>query len=184
MKWIKYFGLALILLVVVVQSTDSQTSQLASAGDSETMFVYVSSDSQFGGVFYHYYSEGEPDLELTFGPPDTTIFRLETCGANIQNYSAVPQNQTATYGIDKLCNNGTGRGTVHVKLSGTPNTGWYLYASNISIDDNLINMSASPTDWKTIYTNLNAGNCIYVWFKATCLNVTQGIGVYEEYRIV
>ena len=72
------------------------------------------------------------DLNLSYGPPGTTLFRFATCGSNIINESAFPQNQTSTYGIDKVCNNGTETGDVQVILSSDLNAGWTWYASNES----------------------------------------------------
>lgn len=71
-------------------------------------------------------------LNLSYGPPNTDIFRFGICSSSFENSSAIPQNQTNTYGIDYICNNGTATSDVQIKLSGALNTGWTWYASNES----------------------------------------------------
>jgi hypothetical protein len=127
-------------------------------------------------------SPGGPDINLSFGPPSTTGVRIGQCGPQIQNDSAVPENQTATYGIDYVCNNGTATGTIQIKLSGATNPGWpNVWASNTSISTYLINLT---TTYQTIYTDLTANSCSYIWLRANCTNASIGMGVYEDYRII
>jgi len=174
--------LVLIALISNVSASDLELTNTYLIGNNQTSGLFDVANIETGNFFSNNVTVTIfPDINLSFGPPDTTIFRIGTCGASIQNYSAVPENQTETYGIDLICNNGTKKGDVYVKLSETLNTGWYLYASNISITENLINLTTTP---QLIYSSLQVGQCFYVWFVATCLNVTQGLGAYEVYSVV
>ncbi len=123
------------------------------------------------------------DLNLSFGP-DVSVFRVTGCGPEKTNYSALPEGQNASLGIDYLCNNATVYGTLQIRLSGALNTGWSIYASNTSVSQNLINLTKDPTTWKDLYSDLLVNECTYVWFNFTCINVTQNPGVYEEYRLI
>jgi hypothetical protein len=125
---------------------------------------------------------GEPDINISFGPPSTTLFRFIGCGPAISNSSSWPENQTTTYGIDYLCNNGTGSGDLQEKYTGSPNTGW----SNFYV---AVNSGFSPqvlltTSFQTIYSGLGADQCTYVWHKASCVNVVARPGIDFEYQIV
>lgn len=121
-----------------------------------------------------------PDINLSFGPPNTTIFRYLGCGPDKVNASSEPANQTATYGIDLICNNGTLTTDVQIMTNGSLNPNWTLYASNTSILTNLITL-ANDT-WQTIYTNLVANACTYIWHLANCSYVNQNPGVFIDYR--
>ncbi len=124
----------------------------------------------------------DPEINLSYGPPDTTVFRFATCGPSLENVSAIPQNQTSTYGIDYVCNSGIGNaGDVQVKLSEALASGWTWYASN---DSAFANQFVLTTSYQTIYSSLNAGLCTYIWHKANCSYVTGNPGAYEMYQIV
>ena len=157
---------------------DIQTTSGNLFGDIETNSNGMFGDIQTNNLYPHIFV---PDINLSFGPPNTTLFRIGTCGANIQNSSAVPENQTDTYGIYYVCNNGSAKGDVQIRLSNNLNDNWTLYSSNDSISSNLINLT---TTWTTIYDNLGVGDCVYIWFKAICNNITEWMGAYEEYQIV
>lgn len=123
----------------------------------------------------------EPKINLSFGPPLTSLFRFALCGPDFENSSATPQNQTNTYGIDYVCNSGIGKsGTIQVKLSGALNTGWTWFVSNSS---NFINNLTLTNSYQTIYSNLDAGLCTYVWHKSNCSYVTENPGTYATYQI-
>lgn len=129
-------------------------------------------------------AEPTPDINLSFGPTGTSIFRFTNCGPKIVNASSKPEGQNITHGIDYLCNNGTIDGDISVNLSDTPNTGWDIFVSNTSnLSISNINLTASPTTPKTIYTNLTTGVCVYFWYFSGCYNVTENPGVYESYTI-
>ncbi len=120
------------------------------------------------------------DINLSFGPDGVSVFRFEICGPSFENASAVPQEQNSTHGIDYICNNGTGAGSINIKLSGALNTNWTWYASNTSISSDLITLTTSP---QTIYSSLAEDACIYIWHKANCSFVNEGPGAYEIYNI-
>lgn len=121
-----------------------------------------------------------PSLNLSFGPDSTTVFRFATCGPDFENATATPEGQNSTRGIDYLCNDGDSAGDVCVYLSGALNTGWTIFASNTSVDSNLIELN---TTCKPIYQDLAADACFYAWYTANCSYVTQGPGAYEIYNI-
>lgn len=124
---------------------------------------------------------GTKSINLSYGPADTTVFRFATCGPDLENTSATPQNQTDTYGIDYVCNNGSGAGEIQIKLSGSLASGWTWLASNVS--DFASNITLT-TSYQTIYTSLGEDLCAYVWHKANCSYVTENPGAYEMYQIV
>jgi hypothetical protein len=126
------------------------------------------------------FTTGVPDMNLSFGPPGTVLFRYAECGPGFENSSAQPQNQTPTFGIDEVCNNGTKSGNIGINLSGITNTGWTLYASNTSILTNLIELN---TSLQTVIFDILAGTCAYVWHVANCSFVTQNPGVFIDYQI-
>ncbi len=126
-------------------------------------------------------SAGNPSVNLSFGPPDTTAFVFSRCGPDFQNDSAIPINQTDTYGIDYVCNNGTASGDIQIKLSGTLNQNWTIWADNESTMTNPLTLS---TTWQTIYYGMAQDSCGYVWFKANCSYVHVGPGVYEIYQAI
>ena len=124
---------------------------------------------------------GSLSINLSYGPPGTSVFRFEDCGPGFENSSAQPQGQNITYGIDYVCNNGTGgSGDLQVKLSNSLNTGWTWYASNTSASSNLV---AITTSYQTIYHSLAQDACTYIWHVANCSYVTQAPGAYEQYNI-
>jgi hypothetical protein len=124
----------------------------------------------------------EKSINLSFGPDNITVFRVQTCGPDFTNSSAVPQGQNSSHGIDYICSEGNGgTGDIQIRLSSNPNPGWTWWASNTSISTNLINLT---TDWQTIYSGLSEGTCTYFWHKFNCSNVNQTVGAYEQYKVI
>jgi len=127
-------------------------------------------------------SAGAPDLNFTFGPPNTNLFRFIGCGPAITNSSALPENQTSSYGIHYLCNNGTQSGNMQIKYTGTLNTGWTLKVSNTTYAS--ANWITLTNSWQTIVNNMATNTCNYMWHNATCNNVVANPGVSIDYQIV
>ncbi len=133
--------------------------------------------------FWRYGINGTVDLNLSFGPDNTNVFRVIGCGPGIQNISALPEGQNSSRGIDYVCNNGTITTNVSVKLIESLNSGWpTIWVSNNSGYSEAINLTNNQATPKTIFRRLNVGSCFYAWFNFTCNNVTQNPGVYEQYN--
>lgn len=127
------------------------------------------------------FTNAVPDINLSFGPPNTSIFRYLGCGPAKENATSQPENQTTTYGIDKLCNNVTYTNTtIQIMINGSLNRNWTLYASNTSIVSNLITLVNNS--WKTIYSGLLANTCTYIWHLANCSYIAQNPGIFIDYR--
>lgn len=122
------------------------------------------------------------DLNLSFGP-DVNIFRFTGCSPQWVNTSSIPQGQNTSHGIDYVCNNGTSSGTLAVRLSAGLNTGWQMFASNVSITEDLINLTPNPTTYKNIIPDMDNGSCSYIWYVSECHNATANPGAYEIYRM-
>ena len=144
----------------------------ATAGDNPL-------DVQSFLTFENFTINNTPSINLSWGPPGTSIFRFATCSSQFENASARPQTQDDTYGIDKICNDGTPPVDVQIKLSGALNTGWSWYASNESAFATQLNLT---TSWQTIYSGLESDACVYFWHGANCSYVSQNPGQYEQYQ--
>jgi len=121
---------------------------------------------------------GVANITLTFGP-NISVFRILGCGNYKTNFTAEPEGQTSSIGIDRICNNGTTNVDLQVRRAGNLSSGWTMYASNTSITTNLINVS---TEFTNIYGGLNKNTCTYIWYKFGCTNITRNLGTYEEYN--
>jgi len=127
-------------------------------------------------------STGTPDINLSYGPPDTTSFIWNGCSPDWENVTSEPNNQTSTYGIDLVCNNGSAIGDVQVKLSGALNDNWTIWADNESTFG--VPKLTLTTNYQTIYNDLVVDDCTYVWFRANCSYVHIAPGAYEIYRVI
>lgn len=132
-------------------------------------------------IYANYTVAGAADVNLSFGPPDTDSFMWVGCSPDWENASATPENQTDTYGIDYVCNNGTVAGDIQVKLSSALNNNWTVYVDNESGFTDALTLS---TSYQTIYDDLAQDACGYVWFKANCSYAHIGPGAYEIYQAV
>ena len=154
----------------------------------ENVIGYIASTNYKNYIGFLYGTANETaatvTINLTFGPPGITLFRVTGCGPKRVNSSAIPEGQNATYGIDKVCSNAVSAKDLTVQLSGTPAAGWQVFASNTSdIVNNTVNLTGTPTTAKKIYSQLGGGNCTYIWYKFGCYNITSNPGVYEIYNL-
>jgi len=140
-------------------------------------------------ILPYYFTIGAPDMNITFGPPQTSIFRWAVndsgygCGPDYTSYWVEPRNQTDVYGIFWICNNGTISGGVQAKLSGTPNTGWSIMFTKDN-SSAIADAIAMTTNYQTIYSNLGVNECIYTWGYANCTQVSANPGVNIEFDII
>jgi len=170
----------------IPEGTEYYTFNSANYPDGQYYLIANATDNASNTNFYilpyHFTLDNfEPDVNLSFGPPNTNAFVFSRCGPDFQNDSALPINQTNTYGIDYICNNGTESGDIQIKLSSSLNQNWTIWADNESSMTNPLKLS---TAWQTIYYNMAQGSCGYVWFKANCSYVHIGPGAYEMYQAV
>jgi hypothetical protein len=121
-----------------------------------------------------------PDMNLSMGPPNTSVLRFGACGPQIYNISAKPVNQTSAYGGSYACNNGTATGSVGVALSGSAASGWSFYAANANTFAGEILLTTTP---QTIISGLTQGSCAYIWYNASCRNVNSTPGISFAYNI-
>ena len=141
-----------------------------------------------------YEAAGAPDINETFGPPETLRFVWDEndtghgCGPDNTSFLVEPKNQSSDgapatdVGIIKYCNSGDASGDAKLALSGTANTGWVIMASidNSSSTSNLLELSTTP---QIIKSSMTADTCLYTYMFANCTTIDTNPGVSLVFSI-